>query len=245
MIRAFRKLHQFYRGFDGAADCLEQTIGKSVCQSGCGKCCEANIPKCMTIEAINAISILLGEGKFTQTVSIAEGWLLERNNEAPTYEGMPSGRFITTQLRLEYEALAKQPCPFLAETKQCLIHSARPLICRSFGVTRTGGGFCPRMPGKGETLTQHMYIQAPGLQQDIRAFKEFYQVGHPEWIIFGFLPALIYRAAEENKFRNLVRDNRIASAKLIGTQLDTTLMWEPQEEALSAGMAPDLVAAMV
>lgn len=118
------------------------------------------------------------------------------------------------------------------------------MVCRAYGVTRLSMGICLRPPGKGETLTQFMYMQVPGLMEDIRIFKETYQSEHREWVTFSFLPTLIYRAAREKQFRSMVRDNRIATAKIIGTELDQTLMWQPQIEALQKGVTPDLVAAM-
>ena len=244
MIKAFRKLHKFQDGFSGAASCLEQMIGRPICISNCGLCCQHNTPMCMTIEAMNAISILVGDSRYKKIISTAEGWLLERHKEAPSYNGMLSGCFVNSEIRDQIEAIRVLPCPFLAENKECVLHDARPLVCQAYGVTRAGSGFCPRPPGKGETLTQLMYIKSPELHADLHNFKEHYQKEHPEWVIFGFLPAVIYRAAKEKEFRQLIADNRIATAKLIGTHIDTTLMWQAQDEAVQSGVVSDLVAAM-
>lgn len=242
MIEAFSKLRQFYRTFDAAAVLLERTTGKSACISGCGRCCE--MTSCMTIEAMNAVSILMGDGKLGRAVSIAEGWLLERHSEAPSYEGMLAGSFVSPKIRDEYVALTRLPCPFLTEAKECSIYEARPMSCRSYGVTRSSAGLCQRPPGKGETMTQLMYINSPDLVNHIRTFKEKYRCSHPDWIVYSFLPTLIFRAAREEQFRKLVRDNRIATAKIIGTDIDQTLMWQPQVDALQRGMSPDLVVNM-
>lgn len=244
MLEAFRKLHQFHTAFDEAQRRLEETIGKPTCMSGCGLCCETNTPSCMIIESIDAVSILTGSGKLGKVLSITEGWLLERHNEAPSYDGMLVGCFVPPKIRDEFAALNRLRCPFLLDTKECLIHDARPMVCRAYGVTRSSMGGCPRAPGKGETLTQFMYMQVPGLMADIHGFKEHYRGSHREWVTFGFLPTLIYRAAREKQFRDMVRDNRIATAKIIGTELDQTLMWQPQIEAIQKGMGPDLVANM-
>jgi len=242
MIRAFQTLRQLYDGFAGAETALGNSIGRSPCMSGCGRCCEVNTVQCLTIEAMNAVSLLTGLGKLRKAVDIAEGWLLEHHKEAPSYEGMVVGRFLTPELREEYTRISKLPCPFLQADKRCLIHEARPFVCRAYGVTRTTSGFCTRPPGKGETLTQFQYIQAPELKQDVDAFRAWLKRNHQPWVVSGFLPTLIYRAAEEKKFRGLVRDNRIASAKIIGVDIDTTLMWQPQLEKLQLGVMPDLVA---
>lgn len=244
MLEAFRKLHQFHRAFDDADKCLQETIGRPTCISGCGRCCESNTTSCMVIEAIDAVSILTGQGKLKKAVSVAEGWLLEKHNEAPSYDGMLAGCFVPPKINAEFAALNRLPCPFLTEAKQCSIYEARPIVCRAYGVTRVSLGLCPRPPGRGETLTQFMYMKVPGLMQDIHAFKEGYRSNHREWITFSLFPTLIYRAAREKQFSDLVRDNRIATAKIIGTELDQTLMWQGQIEALQKGVAPELVVNM-
>jgi Fe-S-cluster containining protein len=241
MLEALMRLHKFYKGFEAADICLEQTVGKPTCISGCGKCCQVNTVRSSTIEAINAVSILTGQGKLDQVLQLTEGWLLDHHKEAPTYDGMIVNKFVPPKIREEFEKLSVLPCPYLLENMQCLVHDARPLVCRAYGVTRTNNGFCPRPPGKGETLTQFQYIKSPQLRNEIENFKKKYTIEHPEWLIYGFFPTLIYRAAKEKEFRKLVQDNQIATAKIIGTQLDTTLMWQPQLEALDAGVAPDLV----
>ncbi len=244
MIEAFRKLHQFHRAFDDADRYLQQTIGRSTCVSGCGRCCETNTTTCMIIEAIDAVSILIGVGKLKKAVSIAEGWLLERHNEAPSYEGMLAGCFVPPKIRDEFAAINRLPCPFLSDAKQCIIYEARPMVCRAYGVTRSSMGLCQRPPGKGETLSQFMYMQVPGLMKDIHAFKEKYHGAHREWVTFGFFPTLLYRTAREKEFRNMVRDNRVATAKIIGTELDQTLMWQSQIEAFQKGVSPEKVLSM-
>ena len=242
MVKAFSKLHDFKRGFDGATESLERTIGCSVCVSGCGKCCDVSTVRCMTIEAMNAVSVLLSDPRYSKIIGIAKGWLLEHHQVAPTYEGRLTNKFASQKIRDEWAALSTLPCPFLTETKMCMIHDARPLVCMSYGVTVQGGGFCPRPHGKGETLTQLMYIQSPELYNDIQRFKKHYKETRSDWTTFGFLPTLLYRAAKEKEFKLLVESNQIATAKLVGTDIDTTLMWEPQAEALLAGYSPDLVA---
>ena len=240
MVRAFRKLHDFQRGFDGASESIEQTIGCSVCIPHCGACCVT--VRCMTIEAMNAVSVLMGDPRYSKVIEIAKGWVLEHHQVAPTYEGMIKNKFASQKVRDEWTALSTLPCPFLTETKECMIHDARPLVCMSYGVTVQGGGTCPRPHGKGETLTQLMYIQSPELYNDIQRFKKHYKETRSDWTTFGFLPTLLYRAAKEKEFKLLVESNQIATAKLVGTDIDTTLMWEPQAEAWLAGYSPDLVA---
>ena len=239
MIKAFRKLRNFHEGFDSAELCLQSTIGTETCVKGCGKCCEHNTVRSMTIEAILAVSILTGSGKLAKALSLAEGWLLERQKGVTTYEGLSRIRqsLLTPNLREEMDIVTYSQCPFLAETKECIVHEIRPLVCRAYGITRTvESTFCPRKVGKGETLTQHQYIGMPELKADYDKFKEQYSKEKPEWVLFGFFPSLLFRAGNEKKFREYVNDNRIATVKLMGTQVETSLMWQPDETNIEKGV---------
>jgi hypothetical protein len=93
-------------------------------------------------------------------------------------------------------------------------------------------------------MTQFMYIKSEDFREDMRQFKAKYLKERPDWVTYGFFPTLLYRAAKEKEFRLMIENNRIATAKIIGTNLDTTLMWQAQAEALEAGKSPDVVAAM-
>jgi len=44
----------------------------------------------------------------------------------------------------EYVKSTSSSCPFLDGDKLCIIHDARPVVCRAYGVTRTTGPECPR-----------------------------------------------------------------------------------------------------
>lgn len=222
---------------------LQQTIGVSTCMSGCGKCCEHNIPYWRTIEAISAVSMLMGTAKLASAVSVAEGWLLDHHKEAPTYEGMHEG-FTSPRIHQEWLDLRLSQCPFLQENKQCMIHLMRPLVCRAYGVTYADMDGCQRPPGKGETLYNHKYSDTIKLKMALSQFWLDCKARKPEWIIASFCPTLLYRAAEPDKFKKMVKDNQIASAKTIGVDYEVSLFWQPQLDALNRGESPDLVAAM-
>ena len=233
MIEAFVDLRKFHQGFADANTCLTNTIGVETCISGCGKCCEHNIARSMTIEAILANSMLAGTGKLRKALTLAEGWLLERDSKLKIYEGLSRVKdtYITPQLRQELDIVTYGQCPFLTEKKQCLVHDVRPLVCRAYGVTRAvSSWYCPRKIGKGESVTQHQYIAIPELKKDIHDFRQYHTIKHPEWTLSGFFATLLFRAGNEKKFREYVSDNKIASAKLVGTQIETSLMWQSDEE---------------
>jgi len=243
MIRAFLDIREIHKVFDAAEDVLKQDIGIPICLPNCGLCCMQNVPKWMTIEAINAVSVLTGMGKLRGIVSIAEGWLLEKDKNATLYEGMPRG-WASPKLRDEWQAVSRSQCPFMGPDKGCLIYEVRPFACRAFGVTRDNSDICPRPLGRGESLSQRCYIPADRLRDRIEDFREECEGKNKAWIISAFAPTAFYRAAEEERFRQLVLDNKIPSAKLVAIEFEVSLMWQPQVDSLRGGVSPDLVAAM-
>lgn len=241
MVDAFIQLQAIQREFDNAAADLEKTVGTSVCIN-CGHCCSVNTPSWMTIEALNAVSVYAGRPVFRQAVSVAEGWLLDKQGFR-VMEGIPIG-FPKAELAEEWHKVQASPCPFMAQ-KRCLIYEARPLACRAYGVTRKADHLsCRRRPGKGETLTQRRWIVDENLRRVVTLYKKITAEKNPAWIEYGQVPTFFFRAADEPRFRGFTKDNRIASAKLCGTgDIDTTILWQPQMDALNTGASPDLVAA--
>lgn len=243
MIQAFLDLKEIHEVFGAAEAVLKDHLGVPICLPKCGLCCGQNLPAFMTIEAINAVSYLTGTGRLRKAVSIAEGWLLEKHSFATIYEGMPIG-WVSPKLRDEWAAVSRSQCPFMDKHKMCLIYEVRPLPCRAYGVTRDCSELCPRPLGRGESLTQRVFIPADRLREKIAQCRKEWERKNKTWIISGSCPSLLYRCAEPEKFKTLVRDNKIASAKIVGIEYETSLMWQPQVNALRKGVSPDLVAAM-
>ena len=244
MIEAFTQIREIHQVFHDAERVLEEDIGRPSCISNCGICCMTNIPSAMTIEAIYAVSSLTGKGTLRKMVSLAEGWLLEKHSFATIYEGMPHG-FTSPRLRDEWQAVIRSQCPFLTtDTKSCLTHACRPFACRAYGVTRDNSDLCPRPLGRGESTTKRRYIPADKLKEYIVQCRAEWVGKNKAWVIAGPFPTTLYRSAEPEKFRQYVLDNKIASAKIIGVDFESNLMWQPQVNALRTGVSPDLVAMM-
>jgi len=241
MIQAFLDLRALHKTFDAAEGLLEQSIGAPTCISGCGKCCQVNVPLCRIIESINMVSAVgtLGHKSLKRAIQSAEGWLLERPAGVSLYGGLsPLDKMYSGQIMEEFNTLQRSQCPFLEENKRCLIYEFRPLTCRAFGVFRDAMPVCPRPPGKGETLTQRAIIDSRGVQPLVKEFHKRCKEKEPAWIKSGFTPTLLFRAARPALFREYVMDNKIASAKLMGMSLDVDLMWQPQLDALRRGKSP-------
>lgn len=242
MIKAFIDLNILQKGFEQARWGLEQSLRAPICIPGCGRCCTNKT--CMVIEAANMVSHLTGLGKLKAAVDICENWLLEKTVVGAgeidlSYQGLPTG-IVSPQIKEEYHQVERSRCPFLTEDRQCFIYPCRPLLCRAQGVTRIVEG-CPRPLGIGENSSRRMVIGSAGFSAAVQDFKAYCE-RKPEWKIYGFAPTLLFRAAEPDKFRGLVDDNRIPSAKILGTAFDLNLMWQPQIDALQRGESPDNVA---
>lgn len=243
MIQAFMELRRVHKSFAAADAMLRAHIGKPICVSQCGLCCQHNTPPWMAIEALQAVSVLTGRGKLARMVSIAEGWLLEKDPRASLYEGMSMG-WARPQLREEWQAVMGGQCPFLDTGQLCLLYAVRPLTCQSYGVTRDAADICPRPLGRGETATRRAYVDGGAIATAIREFRKHCQAKNKSWVLSGLVPTMLYRAAKPEKFKQFVLDNHIPSAKLVGTEWETNLMWQPQMDALRQHVAPDLVASM-
>lgn len=228
MLEMLTGLLRAYKVYDQAEEMLRKKAGIDACVRGCGKCCEVNTPQMMGVEALNAVSILASLGKLTQVVEVAEGWL-EEPGGCQVYTGKPFG-LLPPQLIQEWNMLATQQCPFLLPTKDCMLHTARGLVCRSYGVFRAPAYFCKRPVGKGETLTQRTAIQpTPEFVADLKDFKAYCLEKNPALGRSGFLPTMIVRAAKPEYFQKKAHENVWPSAKLIGHDEELDLLWDTKE----------------
>lgn len=247
MLQAFSELRTIHRMLGEAEGWLLQHRGVPICIEKCGKCCEINTVPVHSIEASMVVSYIIGAGK-TEWIDWCRNWLIERHPQAPTYGGMPKG-VTSPELTQEWKDLQRTPCIFLSTDKRCLIYEFRPLPCRTFGVTRIPTSYCPRPLAKAEMSGQALYVggrPALILIKETQGFLKRVAQRNPDWAQQGFLPAMIMRQAREKEFRDLIADNRIASAKLVGTAYSLQSLWQYQvelEELAVSGNPVNLVRA--
>jgi len=223
-----------YHAFDALADELSKDLGIPLCAM-CGHCCENNVPVAYGLEAVFALSCLLGQGKLSDVLYRAGAWLVDNHRQAPTRESLTLDKVtsgLEQKLQDEFLALAAAPCPFLQD-KKCLIYSCRPLVCRALGVTRTPPPKCKRPIGKGETMTQRSivpeYVSAM-LRQAVDEVLKY--VPKPTWAMAGFLPSLLVGIAHPSEYRNFVESGSISSAKILVTNPSMGILWQEQVETL-------------
>jgi len=189
------------------------------------------------IEGINLVSIyMMDEPKIKRLVQTAEGWLLEPHG-LTVWDGMPVGLQHGTIME-DLQKMSASQCPFLLENKDCMIHQDRPMVCRAFGVFRDSVEVCPRPLGKGETRIRHGIIENHDARMMVKDFYDDCRNRQPVWAIRTLLPTAIFRAASPKKFREYVEEKKIASAKLLGMDVDTSLMWQAQLDHLRKGDTP-------
>jgi Fe-S-cluster containining protein len=240
MLKAFIGLRSIQKVFDAGTEFLEKQIGTPICIRGCGRCCQCNTPMASIIEGINLVSVYQWDKeKIRRLVQTAEGWLLEPHNNK-IFKGVPVG-LQSGPIMEEWYQTARAQCPFLEPTMDCMIHRDRPLTCRAFGVFRDGMDICPRPHGKGETESRCAVVQPGQVQPLVKEYFDDLKQRQPVWAIRCFVPTVIFRAASPVKFREYIADNKIASAKLLGMDTDTSLMWQPDLDMLRKGYSPDMV----
>lgn len=231
MIEEFLSLREIHGLFDDAEEWLVKKLGVPTCIGNCGRCCLENTTTVYALETSLILSYLIGSGKIS-AIDWARGWLLEKHSVAPTYEGIPYG-VVTKGIHDEWDALLHLPCIFLTSDKRCFIYEMRPLTCRAYGVTRLPSPHCPRPLGKGESHLGKSYVGGePGriIKNEVNAFFAKVRQETPDLAKVGILPTMLFKQAREREFRELILDNKIASAKLVGTDISTQYMWQDDIE---------------
>ena len=231
ILESYGELRELHGLIDQGEKWLGGHLGVPLCVENCGRCCMDNTPTVHSIEASYIISYLMGAGKLN-IIDWCRGWLLEKHSIAVTYEGMPRG-VVKQNVLLEWNALQHSQCILLTQEKQCLIHKFRPLPCRAYGVLKMPELYCPRPFGKDESAGNRAYVggePALILMKETREFRKRLKERNPDWAQMGFLPTMIFRQARELEFRGMIADNKIASAKLIGTDFNTQELFQDRIE---------------
>ena len=161
LVEDFKNLLDVTRLYDTAEILITKGNGRGICMAGCGKCCYYTCVTASMLEGKNAVSWLASQSLEIKKDLLrrCEEWLVERQPFLTVYAGTDNisysdkHKFIEEVNKLRIDTT----CPFLnEETKACMVHGARPIICMAYGVTRLPVYWCPRPLGKGETLEQRI-----------------------------------------------------------------------------------------
>lgn len=233
--RDIKILEQIYRLLAKAERDLVADIGVPICIPDCGKCCEATSIIIRGVEA-RYIALWLERQKrnFRERVeSLCVDWLTQRHENIAIYRGFGTARIEGNALDTLHNDVAqllhKTPCPMLDENKRCIIHPARPLVCRTYGVTRVvPPDMCPRPLGRMEEGDYRAFRKDANTEKAKKLLGELKPMNDSRYIEnAGFIAARLLIELNVQRFLNLVYHNYIASAKLV--QLGgISLLWQEQ-----------------
>jgi len=232
MVKAFRGLMAIHSAFGGAARELEVSRAVPLCIEHCGWCCERSTPVVWAIEAHNIVSCALGNGHLSEIRSRCEGWLLDSVPGVKIY-GLPSGRVQDIEaLRPEIEIVQRTACPFLDGDKRCIIHKDKPILCMAYGVTRVPGRQCRRPMGMGESESVRAFFGGQGAVTIKDGIGKYLSGLRPEWTPSWFLPTILFMLTDEKKYKAIVDDGKVASAKLIVGRASPNIIFQEQLQVL-------------
>lgn len=216
LIQRLSKLDKIHGLYQKAEDEVEAHIGMPICMSKCGLCCQSNSPMVWGIEVEAIASHLLGQVDLLNTVmDRCEHWLRSNNGtHSPAYYQQNTGKLMERA-----RELYTGRCVLLGEDKRCLIHPARPLACRAYGVTSYPAD-CPRPYGLGESASSRAYNSgmAPMIKEAVnQLLKECASDSFAATV--GFLPTLLMMRLRSQQFVSLVDSGRVDPVKLVKNYL--------------------------
>jgi len=214
-LRAYQALRNCHRAWDLAAEVLRKALGVPLCVESCGLCCDFNVPVALEVEADYAISILLGRPKAEQDaiVSTIEGWLTEFDPARGLTLAVGHPAEPDEVQRLAW-AVQQTRCPLLSADKQCLLHEARPMSCRAFGVTMPTIPGCrrPKPVGAPEGATGY-WLEGGEVEQQLAGYvNALAAAAKPRC---GFFPTLIFSRLREARFRELWEQEAMPLGKIV------------------------------
>jgi len=251
MVQSFIKLEQVHRRLDDAAATVEQATGRPICIEHCGKCCETHVPFAMDIEAHYLLGTMVGSPKWQDIKTRAFQWLIQKEPATLSFS-RAQGRNLTdeekTHIAWELEAVQSRPCPFLADDKSCLVHEARPLVCRAYGATAVADAWCPRPLAPNETPERRRIVTRLGnLGQAIKgAYQDLVNwTGQTSSDLLGvsFFPSLIARQTSREELRQQVNQDMVPNVKAVHLRRehDLFLHQDPDgDDPRGLVIAPDL-----
>jgi len=233
LLTYWSRLERVHRGYAQAATEIETAIGGPICVAKCGLCCHHNSVVAYGIEAELAASWLLGQPRLINPVlDRCHDWLTRRDNRY-TY-GSKITPELWSDLRGEFEQALQEPCVLLdQETKQCLVHWGRPLVCRAYGVTRVPAPHCPRPLGPAEDIGSRTYWD--GRDRSLNLYRDvdklLKSIIERRYDRQGFFVTMLYERFRAKELAGLLDDGKVPLVKAaVGWGTGYLLLWQEQLE---------------
>lgn len=246
-------LHKAYRLVAKGQKRLEQEFGTPICVPNCGICCETTCPSASGLEGKYAAEWLSKQKPefYEEVIKRCEAWLVKDEEYIKLFGGIGTTRLTAEGIdRINLEAaflVMKTSCPFLTEDKRCLIHLARPLVCRLYGITRIPGPACQRPYGKKENKERNIRgllsvewcnrikkevksLPMGQPQPPSRIGKGSFKLSEDGFDLLWnqtFLATLIFMELKPQRFWELVYHDRIPTAKML--QFGNSQLWWEEE----------------
>ena len=254
----WNELEAIHKAFDAAAQQVVNTRQAPICVQGCGKCCIDNSVIAQGVEADYAMSWLAGQPQLHKRVMDAcREWLTRPGQGKYSYgKGLNMEWFRSKAGQHEMQMAAHEPCPFLDPDKTCLIHYARPLVCRAYGVTHQAPD-CIKPRGVNETLESEAWFDADypafqtsdgqmvSLKRIVQSFTR--KIKEPRYAREGFLYFQMMERFYAKELAGLLDDGQIPIVKVaVGMGGTYRLLWQDQfTEAWSNVLADESIATQV
>lgn len=189
-------LSEAYALLDGLASATAQAYPTSLCQAGCGACCQY---------PTGLFTIAAKEWQHIEA-HLAEAWPAEQRRALAqealkAYGGwwqhlvlLAQSGFLEMLAAMPFFTMAGKACPFLKQGR-CSIYAARPYACRAFGLTAVRAGLAkvPRLyacPMQGEALWKAMNegpaVQLPVVNPIVRRIRQLSpgpRSAMPLWVV--------------------------------------------------------------
>jgi len=191
------------------------------------------------LEAEYARSVLLGSPELQKPVLDAcREWLTKCGNY--TYgSGANSERWKSLQGEI---LLAKQePCAFLGRDGRCIMHAARPIVCRAYGVTHVPSPLCKRPIGLGESGSRiHWDANHPKIPLKAMWWNLLNQIDEPRFSRQGFFAMMVFEALATRELAGLMDDGKIPLVKLrVVWGGSESVLWQEEIDAMWRAEAAD------
>lgn len=209
---------------------VEEDRGLPVCIEECrGLCCQHNSVVAWGVEAEWAASVILGvPGLLDEVLNRARAWLTEPGKWS---YGRTLNMAKWKALKPELFTALSTRCCFVSEEGRCLIHMARPMVCRTYGVTRMPGYECPRPKGRGEDDMTRTWFHPDTAEIPVRPAFDLLlsRVKEARFARQGFFALMLFERFRAKELAGLVDDGKVPLVKLhIGYGEGLAMLWQEQ-----------------